>query len=451
MAFVAIPLLAARSTGDPRLVAGVAVASRLPWLIVGLPAGALADRLPRARTLAAVEGTRAVLLALVAVAALAHRTPVGALFALAFTLGSFGALYSGLTFGGLPEIVEPEALGTANSRLYTVESAGEFFIGPALGGVLFALARPLPFVLDAASFAGSGALLAVAFRRLPGPAGLSQSSVRRDIAAGWRCLIDTPLVRTITTVTVSYAFFQTVATATIVLYCLHRLHTGVAGYGVFIALGSVGDIVGGLLGGRVSDRCSTSTIIVGAGTAAAVGYLVVGLAPNLAVGAAGMALEAAAVGVFSVASITARQRVVPTEFLGRVGNTMRMFICGSATAGLLVGGLITARLGPVAPLLIAGVGELAAVSLIAWHLRHRSRCSAVLPPMLPVATGPTSPSSDEASSTSDRMKSCPTGSPALPDGPASTRPPRQLIRLRRLRAVWVLSRRRQGGRPSALV
>ncbi|HEX5823959.1 MAG TPA: MFS transporter, partial [Candidatus Limnocylindrales bacterium] len=72
----ALPLLAASLTKEPGLVAGVAVASRLPWLVFALLAGALADRLDRRRTMVIVDAGRAILLGGLTVAVLANAATI---------------------------------------------------------------------------------------------------------------------------------------------------------------------------------------------------------------------------------------------------------------------------------------------------------------------------------------------------------------------------------------
>src|SRR6202048_145135 len=62
LAAVALPLLAVTLTRDPRLVAGVVVAQRLPWLLLGLPAGSLVDRWDHRRVLAISEFSRTAIL-----------------------------------------------------------------------------------------------------------------------------------------------------------------------------------------------------------------------------------------------------------------------------------------------------------------------------------------------------------------------------------------------------
>ncbi|MEU6239524.1 MFS transporter, partial [Kitasatospora sp. NPDC047058] len=76
MRFVALPLLAARISGDPRDVALVTTAEQLPWLLLSLPAGALADRVDRRRLLIAMDASRAVLVALLTLAIGVHAVSV---------------------------------------------------------------------------------------------------------------------------------------------------------------------------------------------------------------------------------------------------------------------------------------------------------------------------------------------------------------------------------------
>ncbi len=67
IAKVAAPLLAARLTGDPLLVAGIAAVAMLPWLIFAIPAGILLDRVDRRRAMALANGARALLAVLLLV------------------------------------------------------------------------------------------------------------------------------------------------------------------------------------------------------------------------------------------------------------------------------------------------------------------------------------------------------------------------------------------------
>ncbi len=379
LSFVALPLLAIRVTSNPGLVAGVAVASRLPWLLVGLAAGALADRLPRARTLAAVEGGRAALVVAMALAAATGHSPILLLFVVAFALGSLETLFFGLIQGGLPELVADHQLEAANGRLATVEASGQFLVGPALGGLLFVAARALPFAVDAASFAVSGILLAAAFAGLARPVAASAGRLRDDIAVGLRYFAKTPIIRVLTAVLAAFALFQALATATLVLYALHRLHIGVAGYGLFVTVTAVGDVGGGLLAARVSARLPTRVLLVSAGVGTGVCYLALGLVPVIGVALPALMFEGIAVTMGVVASMALRQRIIPRDLLGRVGNTVRVVVYGSVPLGALLGGFVASRFGLAAPFVVAGTGQVLVLAVLARPLLRDERRPAMAP------------------------------------------------------------------------
>lgn len=181
----ALPLLTASLTTDSRLVAGVSAAAYLPWLLVSLPAGALVDRTACVPLMWRAQLVALGLLGLVTavVAAGAASIPLVALGAL--LLGSCEVVFGTAAQSVLPQLVPRPMLARANGNQYASTVAGQFFLGPRVGSLLFAVSPALPFAVDTASFAGSAALLA----RLPRtdrPA--APVPVRAAIAEGLRWL-----------------------------------------------------------------------------------------------------------------------------------------------------------------------------------------------------------------------------------------------------------------------
>jgi hypothetical protein len=120
---VALPLLAAGLTRDPRAVSLVAVAAGLPWLLSALPAGALVDRWDRKRVLWSVDFARAAVMAgLVVGVALGHAS-IPLLLVVAFLLGSAQTLFDSAAQAALPVVVPRPDLERANGRLGTVALA----------------------------------------------------------------------------------------------------------------------------------------------------------------------------------------------------------------------------------------------------------------------------------------------------------------------------------------
>ena len=99
---VAFPLLAVSLTSSPLLVAGVAAAGRFPWLLVALPAGALADRMDRRRLVTVVESARAFVLAVVGLTIVTGHVSLALLYVAAFAIGALETAFAAATRAVVP-------------------------------------------------------------------------------------------------------------------------------------------------------------------------------------------------------------------------------------------------------------------------------------------------------------------------------------------------------------
>ena len=102
MVLVALPLLAVTLTSQPLLIAGVAIAGRLPWLLVSLPAGALADRVDRRRLVVGIEAIRAGVLLVLGVAIVAGQTSLALVYAAAFIIGALETAFWAASRASIP-------------------------------------------------------------------------------------------------------------------------------------------------------------------------------------------------------------------------------------------------------------------------------------------------------------------------------------------------------------
>ena len=112
LTFVAIPLLAARLTQDPAKVALVQTAEYTSWLLLGLVAGALADRWDRLRIMAVTDFVRAVLFGLFALAVAEGQVGLPLLIGFAFLTGVTGILNQNAASAFLPAVVAKDKLET---------------------------------------------------------------------------------------------------------------------------------------------------------------------------------------------------------------------------------------------------------------------------------------------------------------------------------------------------
>jgi len=251
----------------------------------------------------------------------------------------------------LPQLVPAEQLPAANGNLQVSLTAGETFLGPPLGSLLFTVARALPFGPDAASFVGSAVLLSGLPRQAPTE---TQGSLVERIAEGLRWLLRHRLLRAIAVLLGVLGFCNQMGQAVLVLLATRTLHIGAGGYGLLWTASAIGSILGGLANPALTRRLgqAPSLIIAVAGTAAT--YVGIGLAPDACAAGLMMAANGFVVTMWNVVTVSLRQRIVPAELLGRVNSVYRMLGWGLMPLGAVAGGFVAHAAGLWAPYLIGG-------------------------------------------------------------------------------------------------
>ena len=192
---IAFPLLVLAVTHSPAKAGIVAFARSLPSVLFALPAGLAADRWSRRRLMIAADVVRVLAIGSLAATILLDRVAFWQIVAVAFVEGSGSALFFGAQPGALRAVVParqlPAAAAAETGRQAVVQLAG-----PPLGGALFGLARALPFLVDAVSYAFSTlSLLAMRtpFQEEREP---HLASLRSRLAEGFRFVWSQPFLRT---------------------------------------------------------------------------------------------------------------------------------------------------------------------------------------------------------------------------------------------------------------
>lgn len=354
-AFVtALPLLAVTITRNPLLISVVSLATYSPWLLLSLPAGVLVDRCDRAMLMRRSQVVQGAVVMALAILVAAHRADIAVLSVAGFCLGCAQVVFSNAAQSILPRLVPSELLPRANGNQYVVQTIGQSFAGPPLGSLLFALAAPLPFGLDAGSFAASAALMA----GLPKTGGTSAGAGGRmfaQVSAGLRWLCRHQLLRIVAVLLGANNFFNQMGLATMVLLATQTLHVGTRGYGMLLAASAVGSMIGGLVNPPLTRWVSLVPSLIAASLANALIFVGMGLAPNAYVAAALLAGNGFAVTMWNVVTVTMRQQIVPDDLLGRVNSAYRMLGWGLLPLGALASGIVAHDLGMRAPFTMAGI------------------------------------------------------------------------------------------------
>jgi MFS family permease len=351
IALVAAPLLAATLTRDPALIAGLSFAQRVPWLLFALFSGALADRIDRRRAMAVVGVSRATLISILGVAVVFDLVTLPLLYAVFFLLSTGETLFDTASAAMLPAVVPREELPAANARLAGTMTVTNQFMGPPLGGFLFAVAASLPFLLGAGGIVVA-AILIVALRGSFHPRlgeGKPPTALLSEIREGVRWLWGHSLLRTLA-LTLAILNIPLVAQVSImVLFAQERLGLGPTGYGILIAMYGVGGVLGSLVARRVigwlgAGRTLRIAVIIEAATPAAIALS----SEPIMVGAL-LAFFGCHAIVWGALLSSLRQELTPDRLRGRVESVYRFIELGGAAPGALLGGLIAAQFGLTAP------------------------------------------------------------------------------------------------------
>jgi Na+/melibiose symporter-like transporter len=358
----ALPLAAVSITDDPRLIAGVAVAQRLPWLLLILPGGVLADRLDRRRLRVTLDIVRAVAMGGFAIVAATGSLDIWLVYLLAIVLSSAESIVDSSSMALVPSLVSDAELERAASVLTSTELVTNDLVGPPLGGLLFAAAIAAPFATDSVSFlvaALLGMRIAGSFRAAPRAGSrASASSVRQDIAEGVRWLWHRPMLRDLALISTGLGTFVYVANAVLVLFAVRNLGLGDFGFGLFLIPGALGGVAGSIVAPHLR-RYRLRPVLVIAIAISGISYAAMAVQTHVVPAAVLLAVTVGGAMVWNVLTLALRQRWIPDELLGRVGASYRLLVYVGMPLGAFAGGWLADALSVKAAIMIGGLGLVA--------------------------------------------------------------------------------------------
>jgi MFS family permease len=347
---------------EPFVVALVQAASNLPFFLLAIPAGALADVVDRRRLALVALAWLSASSALLAGLSFAGAIGPAALLALTFAIGVGSALLAPAFAAIVPELVPREEIEPAVS-LGGISINAARAVGPALGGFVVAAAGTgATFALNAASFLAVMAVLA-RWRREPPERTLPPEELIGAMRAGMRYVRHSPRLRTVLLRTGAFALPASAIWALLPLYARDQLSLGPTGYGMLLGFFGVGAVGGGLMLHRTRRWLGIEGLATGAALAFAASHLV--LASVHALAPVALALFVAGGAWTSLLSTlsAAAQMAIPSWVRARALATHMLVIfgglaVGSAAWGALAGWVGVPRTFALAALAVA-IGRLA--------------------------------------------------------------------------------------------
>lgn len=368
---LAVPLIAVESLhATPSQMGVLRASSTAAFVVLGLAAGVIVDRVPRRQVLVWTSALSALVIAAIPLSAVTQQLSMPLLYLVMCAAGASLVIDEVAFQSFLPRVAGRHRIFEANAWVRTTGAAADV-VGPSAAGLLISLVTaPFAIVVDAASFVAASVLTWLV--RVDEPSGGPARSLRQlgdDVTAGLRFVWRHPTLRAITVCGGVHNICSNGAIGGLyVLYAHDTLGVSAAHLGFILAAGGPGALVGAVLATRYTRMVGTGNGLVQMQLLTAVGRACLPLAAASAhpvvVLVVGEAVLGFARSVWNTTQLALRQTITPDHLQGRMSASIRFMMWVATPAGALVGGFAATRIGMVPTLSVATAGT----ALAAWGL-----------------------------------------------------------------------------------
>jgi MFS family permease len=372
--FTALPLLVLALTGSGFAMGIVGALQTLPDLVLGMVAGAIADRSDRKRMMFLADLGRAALTALIPLSVALGGPTMAVILIVAAPMSILRAFFLAGYTASVPALVGRSQVGRANSYFEAIYSSG-YIIGPAIAGVLASTIGPGPtLAIDAVSFALSGLGLALVRRDLRAPVDRPRERLVTEIREGIDYIVGHPTLRSVILFWGAISILTAPLVTALAVHITRDLHHPPSILGLILASYGVGTVIGALVSARGIGRGQIALVLLGGNIVTGMSLVVVAATDQIPILVGAGFVSGIAQSMVLVTYITLRTVLSPDALLGRIGSTARTISLGLQPVGLLAGGALIDLTSGSTTLAVMG----AAVALISLAfalvpgLRHAS-------------------------------------------------------------------------------
>ncbi len=363
MGIVALSVLVFERTDSALATAALFLGTRfLPALLAPILV-TRAERPPPRFALPVIYCGEAAAFGGLALLASADSFSLAAVIALAMVDGALALAGRALTRAVVAALLEPAGELRAGNALLNIAFTGGAALGPGLAGLVVAgLGVPTALLLDAVSFYLVGWILLTAGplpRAEPEP-GRMRDRVRAGLAYIHEKVV---LKRLLIAQGAAFVFFAAVIPIEVV-YAKETLGTSDSGYGLMLASWGAGMVLGSLVF-AAARRASIALLLLFSTLAVGAGYLGLAAAPTLALACVASVVGGGGNGVQWVSMISAVQELTAQGMQARVMSVLESIGAAMPGIGFALGGVIAAVATPRATFLVAGLGVIAIVVVVA--------------------------------------------------------------------------------------
>jgi len=370
---VALPLLAVQvikvSASQAALLPFVLF---LPFLIFGLPAGAIVDRLPRRLTMIVCDAIQAVVFVLITALALNGALTFPMLILLVGIAGTAVVFFQIAYTSYIPELFSSaQDLQRSNSQLFFSESITKTLGPMAAGSVIALLGIAAAIAVNAGTFVLSVlSLLAIKHRHRTTKHLVKKRTngwIYRDIREGLHFVFRHRRLEPVIMCGVVYAMFSIIIDSSLVLYCLNVLSLSPVTIGFVVGAAAAGFPLGNLLCTKLVARFGVARTLVVSAIVSISGLIFIPVAASLGSVAgliAASVLHGIGEGVFGPTALTLRQTETPDHLLGRINSIQRFLVWGAISIGSLIAALTIKFFGLNSALWVGGLGTILCLPLL---------------------------------------------------------------------------------------
>jgi MFS family permease len=362
---LALPLTAIKIlNASPFQVGLLGTFEFLPFILVGLPAGAWVDRLRRRPVLIAGDLGRVLALGSIPIAYELHSLVMLQLYIVAFVTGICTVFFDVAYQSYLPSLVDRDQLVDGNAKL-EVSRSGAQLAGPGMAGILIqVLKAPVAILVDAVSYIFSAIFIGL-IRRKEAPvvrgADGKHERLIPQIKEGVRYVVKHDLLRPIAFCTANSNLFSSMGGAVLIYFAVRQLQLSAGAIGLIFAIGNLGFLLGAFVARGIADRFGLGKTIVGSAVVFGVAWPLIPLATRSTAGpliVAALLIVGFGGVVYNVNQVSLRQAITPDRLQGRMNATMRFMVWGTMPIGSFIGGILGSTIGLRPTLWIAAVGGL---------------------------------------------------------------------------------------------
>ncbi len=334
------------TAGDVGLVNG---ARWLPYMLFGLVAGAVVDRLHRRPVMIGADLVRSVLLLMVPALALTDSLSIWALAGFMGVFGLASLLGDSATQAFTPRLVPRSLLTQAHARIDQSAAVAQTS-GPALaGGLVSVISAPMAVFVDAVSYLFSAVMLAGIHLEESNPVEAARASLVHEVRAGLSYVYGHRTLAPLAVGTHGWFICNGAAGAMFVPFVLNTLHLSAIAVGLALSASGAGGLVGSLVATRLGRRFGAGRTMVGCQLLTGLAFATVAASPTNWLAWAFIGLGQLAfglsIGAENANTLGYRQAVTPDALQGRMNATMRSINRAMVVFAAPLGGLVADAIG----------------------------------------------------------------------------------------------------------